>query len=65
MAQGNQRFFTNQELIAQLSLRNDLTDLEMSLLDRLILACDEVGRLEQEVYHTEGQGDLLSASVAA
>lgn len=45
---GNQTFLTNQELIAQLSLRDDLTELEHQLLDRLILATDEVNRLMQE-----------------
>jgi hypothetical protein len=42
-------YLTNQELIAQLTLRDDLTDLEQNLLDRLILAHDECERLEQEV----------------
>jgi len=44
---GNTSYLTNQELIAQLTLRTDLTDLEQQLLDRLILAVDEVERLEQ------------------
>lgn len=48
MNQGNTNFLTNKELIAQLSLRDDLSPLEHQLLDRLILATDEVDRLESE-----------------
>lgn len=49
MSKGHPSFLTNEELIAQLTLRDDLTDLEQQLLDRLILATDECNRLEQEV----------------
>lgn len=42
-------YLTNDELIAQLSLRDDLTQLEHELLDRLILATEEVVRLDREV----------------
>lgn len=49
MSQGNITFLTNKELIAQLTLRDDLTALEHQLLDRLILATDECERLEGEV----------------
>lgn len=49
MGKGIPSFLTNPELIAQLSLRNDLSALEQDLLDRLILAHDECERLEKEV----------------
>lgn len=50
MTKGNSSsFLTNQELIARLTLRNDLTDLEQQLLDRLILAHEECERLEMEL----------------
>lgn len=42
-------YLTNDELIAQLSVRDDLTQLEHDLLDRLILSTEEVVRLEREV----------------
>ena len=44
MKQGT--FLTNAELIAQLSLRDDLTELEHDLLDRLMRAQDEIDRFE-------------------
>lgn len=49
MAKGLPSFLTNEELVAQLTLRDDLTELEQHLLDRLILATDECTRLEQEI----------------
>jgi hypothetical protein len=55
-------FLTNQELIAHLTLREDLTDLEQNLLDRLILAHDECERLEKEV--TRLQPPAASAAPA-
>lgn len=38
---------TNQELIGQLTLRDDLNELESDLLDRLIRATDEIESLER------------------
>lgn len=39
---------TNNELTAQLSLRDDLTEIETELLDRVIRCNDEVVRLDRE-----------------
>lgn len=39
---------TNREVTNQLTLRNDLTDLEQELIDRLIRATDELERLEKD-----------------
>lgn len=39
---------TNEELVNQLTLRGDLSDLEHELLDRLILAVDELASFEEE-----------------
>lgn len=39
---------TNEELVRSLALRDDLSDLEHELLDRLILALDELARFEKE-----------------
>lgn len=44
---------TNEEIVRQLSLRDDLTELETDLLDRLIRATEEVTRLERENYVLE------------
>ena len=41
-------YLTNKELTNQLTLRDDLTDLEHELIDRLILATDEVERLVED-----------------
>ena len=49
MTQGNTTFLTNNEIIAQLTLRDDLTALEHDLLDRLILATEEVARLDNHL----------------
>lgn len=54
MTQGNTTFLTNQELIAQLTLRNDLTELEHDLLDRLIRTTDELNRVTNELYGLHG-----------
>ena len=43
---------TNDEIVKILSLRDDLTDLEHELLDRLILVLDELARFEGR--HTHG-----------
>ena len=43
---------TNDEIVQVLSLRDGLTDLENELLDRLILALDELARFEGG--HTHG-----------
>lgn len=40
---------TNEELINQLTLREDLTDLEHELLDRLIRTQDAVTELEDDI----------------
>lgn len=40
---------TNEEAITQLTLRNDLSELEQELLDRLIRATDELNRIENKV----------------
>lgn len=37
---------TNSEIIQQLTLRDDLSELEHDLLDRLIRATDEMNRIE-------------------
>lgn len=42
---------TNDEIVQILSLRDDLTDLEHELLDRLILALDELARFERKPTH--------------
>lgn len=38
---------TNKEIVSQLSLRDDLNELESDLLDRLVRATDEIERLER------------------
>lgn len=38
---------TNEELVSALSLRNDLTDMEQELLDRLIRALDAMNAMEK------------------
>lgn len=53
-------YLTNSELISHLSLRDDLTDLELDLLDRLIRALDEVNRMDVEPVSC---GQLLGAVV--
>lgn len=45
---------TNEELISQLTLRDDLTELETDLLDRLIRSTEEVGRLEDTTQPLPG-----------
>lgn len=52
-------FLTNQELVSQLSLRDDLTSMEHDLLDRLIRVTDEVDRLDKE--NTDLRWRLASA----
>ena len=39
---------TNNELIAQLLLRDDLSELEHELLDRFIISNDELARMQEE-----------------
>lgn len=41
--------FTNEELVAHLEVRNDLTALEHELLDRLIRTMQELERAIEEV----------------
>lgn len=52
-------FLTNQELVAQLTLRDDLSSMEHDLLDRLVRATDEVDRLDKE--NTDLRWKLASA----
>jgi hypothetical protein len=55
MSQGNTSFLTNSELIAQLTLNDELTTLEQQLLDRLILATEEVDRMDKEITRLQAQ----------
>lgn len=58
----NTTFLTNQEIIAQLSLRDDLTDLNLDLLDRLARAEDELDRLLKSLRDAQA---ALSANGAS
>lgn len=44
-------YLTNKELISLLLARNDLTEFEHELLDRLIRACDAMVELEDMNVH--------------
>lgn len=49
MTKSKTHYLTNRELIAQLSMRNDLSCLEEDMLDRMIRMDDEMARLENEL----------------
>lgn len=51
---------TTPKLITQLSLRSDLTDRELLLLDRLSQAVDEIDRLDDALRQAEDALDDLS-----
>lgn len=40
---------TDDELVSQLLVRNDLSELEHVLLDRLIIALDELASMQDEI----------------
>lgn len=56
---------TDNELIKQLSLRDDLTDLEHELLDRLIRSTDELVVVSDELasYHESEIGKHDGADI--
>jgi hypothetical protein len=48
---------TNDELIEQFTLRDDLTEMETELLDRLIRAVDSLGDLDATLLDAQAQLD--------
>lgn len=56
---------TNEELVAQLQTRSDLTDIEQELLDRLIRTMEAMADLERDYPACHPTGTPLAAEPAA